>query len=140
MGVYNCPNENQMIETYREYLDCFRRRDFEKIKEYISDNLYFYWGVTMPPLAGRDRFIDFFKAGSEFFDEDPQASNIKAEIPILRAWIRNTLTIKKDWPAEENPFAIEMKKGEAITVEGYVNYCFNEEGKIAVILDCDYGH
>lgn len=139
--LYNCPNAEQMKETYQEYLKCFRDHDWEGLKNYVADNIYFYWGVSMEPLVGKDAFVGFFKAASEYWDEKPSAEIIDATVPVLRVWIDNKIKVHKDW--NDSPFAafgMEPKAGDEYNPNGYVNYVFNEDGQIAIIIDNDYEH
>ncbi|MDO4515295.1 MAG: hypothetical protein Q4B72_14855 [Lachnospiraceae bacterium] len=44
---------------------------------------------------------------------------------------------------ENSPFEVfgmQPKAGDTYNPQGYVNYVFNEDGQIAIIIDCDYAH
>lgn len=139
--LYKNPTAEQIRETYSEYIKRFANHDWKGLREYVADNIYFYWGACMPPLVGKNAFISFFEKASEFWDEQPTAENVEITIPILRAWINNKIEVKKNW--ENSPFkafGMNPKAGDTYNPKGYVNYVFNEDGQIAIIIDCDYAH
>ena len=67
--------------------------------------------------------------------------NIDVTVPVLRAWINNTIEVHTDW--ENSPFEVfgmQPKAGDTYNPQGNVNYVFNEDGQIAIIIDCDYAY
>ncbi len=138
---YQNPTSEQMKEIYKEYIKAFQNQDWATVREYVSDNIYFYWGVSMDPLIGKDAFVGFFEEAAKYWSEYPEAEVIDATVPVLRVWINNTITVHKDW--ENSPFeafGMTPKAGDKYNPQGYVNYVFNEDGQIAIIIDNDYEH
>lgn len=139
--LYKTPNDEQIKETYLKYIESFRQHDWEKVEKFVADNIYFYWGTRMPPIVSKVDFINFFKTASEYWDEKPVPNDIQISIPILKAWIVNTIHVTKDWSDSPfNTFGMQPRAGDIYEVSGYVNYVFNEDGQIAVIIDSDYNH
>lgn len=139
--LYECPNAEQIKETYNQYIKAFQSGEWEKVREYVANNVYFYWGTSCPPLVGKDAFIDFFSTAAKYWKEKPVPENIDVTVPVLRAWINNTIEVHTDW--ENSPFEVfgmQPKAGDTYNPQGYVNYVFNEDGQIAIIIDCDYAH
>lgn len=130
-------NEQQprdLEATYMEYLEAFHRHDFEKLKEFWSENMYFYRGNLAPPISDRNEMIRFYGKAWEHLDEHLTITNLIASWPYLYVDITNNIHVKKDWI--DFPYGA-IYKDQDIEVSGRVIYAFNQDGKIAVILDAE---
>ena len=39
--LYECPNAEQIKETYNQYIKAFQSGEWEKVREYVANNVYF---------------------------------------------------------------------------------------------------
>jgi ketosteroid isomerase-like protein len=51
--------DEQIKAKYEKYIDRFNAKDFEGLKEYLVEDLYFYRG-HVPPLIGRAAMFEFY--------------------------------------------------------------------------------
>ena len=122
-------------DRYLKYLECFNAMDFEGLKKYLDENMYFYRGTYVPPLMGRVAFFQFYKKAWRHFEERLTIGNMKiSNRRILIVTLTNHLQVKKDWL--DSPYGA-FHKGQRKTVSGDVIYVFNHHGKIAVLIDLD---
>ncbi len=128
------PEIISLRHRYKEYIKAFNRHDFEALRDFWTEDLYFYRGEGVPPLVSRQAMIDFYEEAWRHFDECLTVKIADEYGPYLSVEITNNLSVKNDWP--DSPYG-PFIKGQKKEVSGRVNYTFTGDGKIAVIIDAE---
>jgi hypothetical protein len=123
----------EIKQKYQEYLTCFNAEDFKGLTNYLSEDMYFFWG-RIPPLIGRKAFFKFYKNAWQYLEEHITIHSLEVFERNITVNLTNNLHVFKNWP--NCPFGT-FNKGLTKELTGYVVYTFNNQGKIAVIINMD---
>jgi ketosteroid isomerase-like protein len=123
----------EIKQRYHEYLACFNAEDFEGLKNYLAEDMYFFRG-RIPPLIGRKSFFKFYRKAWQHLDEHITINSLDVFERNITVNLTNNLHVFKDW--RDCPYGL-FKKGLKKELTGYVVYTFNNQGKIVVIVDMD---
>ncbi len=133
MKISQILSQDGIKRTYQEYIARFNAKDFEGLKHYLSEDMYFFRG-RIPPLIGRGAFFEFYTKAWQCFDEHITIRSLEVFRNNLTVDLTNNLHVFKDWlDCPYGPFHQGLEK----ELTGYVVYTFNNQGKIAVIVDMD---
>lgn len=127
----------QTIARYRDYVDCFNSKDFEGLKKYLSEDLFFY-RAPMPSFLGRAAMFAFYKEAWTHFNErvtieEIHFKEIDPEVPLVYfvASIVVHLQIFSAWI--DGPWGTYLT-GTEKHVAQKIFYGMDQEGVIAVIM------
>lgn len=128
------PKTISRSQKYEDYIKTFNLHDFEALKDFWTEDLYFYRGENVAPLVSRQAMMDFYEEAWKHFDECLTVRIVDEYGPYLSVEITNNLSVKNDWP--DSPYG-PFYKGQKKEVSGRVNYTYTRDGKIAVIVDAE---
>lgn len=135
--------EHLVQRRYEAYLDTFNSRNLGKLKEYLSDDLYFFRGPDVKPFFGREEMLNFYE--SEVWPHLNETVTLKrfqllnmshdaavnSELCYFQAEIEIHLEVYKDWL--DFPYGHPYYAGDDVTVTNILLYAMNADGMITLI-------
>jgi len=131
-------SSEEIKRKYQEYLICFNAKDFNGLKNYLAEDLYFYRFYGIPPFLGRAAMFAFYKEAWSHFNEHVTVNEIQFVKLELRsncyffvATIEVHLQIFKSWI--NGPYGTYLAGTQKHIVENKL-YTLDEKGTIIAIM------
>jgi hypothetical protein len=128
----------QIVARYHDYLDSFNAKDFNGLKKYLAEDLYFYRFYGIPPFLGRAAMFAFYEEAWSHFNEHVTVNeihfkkmNLKSTYYFFIASIEVHLQIFKSWI--NGPYGTYLAGTEKHVAEN-VLYVMDEDGIIIAIM------
>jgi ketosteroid isomerase-like protein len=128
----------EIKQKYQEYLACFNAKDFEGLKNYLAEDLYFYRFYGIRPFLGRAAMFAFYEEAWNHFNEHVTVNEMRFLNLELRsncyffiATIEVHLHIFKAWI--NGPYGTYLAGTEKHIVENKL-YTLDEKGTIIAIM------
>ncbi|MEP7312444.1 MAG: nuclear transport factor 2 family protein, partial [Pseudomonadota bacterium] len=84
---------------FREYIECFNRRDYACFGKYYADDVVLSKGPKWPALHGRQAIFDFYRdVDAHGLKEHMTIHSIAIEGNTIRADLEATFEAARDWP------------------------------------------
>jgi hypothetical protein len=84
---------------FREYIECFNRRDYDCFGKYYADDVVLSLGPNWPALQGRQAIFDFYRdVDAHGLKEHMQIHGIAINGDTIRADLEATFDATRDWP------------------------------------------